>query len=288
MLVKARVDFKKPNIKAMKKRGNTLVDMHFHSKYSDGLNKVDRIVKRAKKLEIGIALTDHNTINGAKEAAKHKDLVLIPGVELTSSEGIHLLLYFYKLKDIVHFYNKYIVKNRHKNPLFCLNLGVNDLIDYAKGYNAIICAAHPFALFWTGLCKAYHKPTVSESTYKKVDAIEVITGSNMKSRNRMALIFAEKKKKAITGGTDGHTLHEMGRVLTYTKHPTTTDGFLDSIIKKENFVIGKETFIIRKAAAHSIKIRSPGKTPVSYIKKAAHYMNMRQKGKLRGLINNGF
>lgn len=288
MLIKARVDFKKPNIQAMKKRGNTLVDMHFHSRHSDGLNKINNIIKRAEQLGIGIAITDHNSINGAVEASNYKKTMVIPGIEITSSEGIHILLYFYKLKDIVHFYDKHILKNRHKNPLFCIKLGVNELIDLAKGYNAIICAAHPFAIFWTGLCKAYHKPTVTESTYSKVDAVEVITGSNMKSRNKMALDFAEKKQKAITGGTDGHTLHEMGRVLTYTKQPNTTEEFLDSIIKKENFVIGKETFIIRKAASHSIKIRSTGKTPVSYIKKAMHYMNMRQKNKLKELINGGF
>jgi len=288
MLIKARVDFKKPNIAFMKKSGFTLVDMHFHSRYSDGLNKIDKIVKRAKQLGIGIAVTDHNEIRGAIEASRHKDIMLIPGIEATTTEGIHILLYFYTISDITYFYTKHISKNKHKNPLFCLKLGVNELMDYAKDFNSIVCAAHPFALFWTGLCKAYHKPIVNENTYRKVNAVEVITGSNMKSRNKLALEFAEKNKKAITGGTDGHTLNEMGRVLTYTKQPDTKEEFLDAIIKKTNFVVGKETFIIRKAASHSIKIRSSGKTPISYIKKAIHYMNMRKKNRLRELAENNF
>ena len=285
MLIKARVDFKKPNINVMRRKGFTLVDMHFHSRCSDGFNKIDKIMKRAKKLGIGIAITDHNEIRGAIEASKY-NIMLIPGIEATTAEGIHLLLYFYTISDITYFYHKHILKNKHKNPLFCLKLGVNEILDYAKDFNSIICAAHPFAIFWTGLCKAYHKPTVNENTYKKVDAIEVITGSNMKSRNRLALKFAEKTKKAITGGTDGHTLHEMGGVLTYTKQPNTKEEFLDAITKKTNFVIGKETFIVRKAASHSIKIRSPGKTPVSYIKRAVHYMNMRRKNRLKELTDN--
>ncbi len=288
MLVKARIDLKKPNITAMKKEGFTLIDMHFHTRYSDGLNKLEKVIGRAKKLGIGIAITDHNTIKGSVEASKLKEVMSIPGIEATTKEGIHILLYFYTISDLISFYEKHILKNKNKNPLFCLKIGVNEIIDYAKEFNSIICAAHPFAIFWTGLCKAYHKPIVNENTYKKVDAIEVITGSNMKSRNRLAIEFAAKNNKSITGGTDGHTLNEMGGVLTYTKQPNTREEFLDAIKNKTNFVIGKETFIVRKAASHSIKIKSAGKTPISYIKKAVHYMKLRQKNKLNELMENGF
>jgi len=277
MLIKARVDIKKPDIKDLLKKDFTLVDMHFHSRYSDGINKIPNILKRARKLGIGIAITDHNEIKGSMESAKHKDILTIPGTELTTFEGIHLLAYFYKSSDLSHFYNKHIVC-RKKSNLFCLDIGISDILDRLEDYNAITCAAHPFAIFWTGLCKVYHEPKITEETHKRIDAIEVINGSNMKSRNRMALDFAEKNKKSITAGTDGHTLHEMGNVLTYTKFPATSSQFLDSIKDETNFIVGKETFIIRKAAAHSVKFKPTRTTALkSYAVKTADYMNIKRK-----------
>ena len=90
-----RVRFEKPDLELLNKT-YTVVDTHFHSSYSDGLNRIDKIVERARRLGIGIAITDHNEIRGALEIDQYKDVLSIPGIELTVAEGSHLLVYFYE------------------------------------------------------------------------------------------------------------------------------------------------------------------------------------------------
>ena len=79
-----RVLFDRPDLPQLKK-DHTIVDLHFHSHYSDGLNRIPKIAKRAKKLGIGIAITDHNEILGALEMDAHDDVFSIPGIEITSA-----------------------------------------------------------------------------------------------------------------------------------------------------------------------------------------------------------
>jgi predicted metal-dependent phosphoesterase TrpH len=72
-------------------------DLHIHSNYSDGKADVKEIIKAAKRRGLdGIALTDHDTTRGIPAARKYIqeqniDLVLIPGVEVSTSED-HLLV----------------------------------------------------------------------------------------------------------------------------------------------------------------------------------------------------
>ena len=61
-----KILFKRPNLDELTQQ-YAVVDLHFHSKYSDGNNAVSSIAKRALELGIGIAITDHNEIKGAVE-----------------------------------------------------------------------------------------------------------------------------------------------------------------------------------------------------------------------------
>ncbi|MCJ7829954.1 MAG: PHP domain-containing protein, partial [Desulfobacterales bacterium] len=54
-----RIEFKKPNLAKLTK-AYTVVDLHFHTHYSDGLNSVGATVERVRELGIGIAITDHH------------------------------------------------------------------------------------------------------------------------------------------------------------------------------------------------------------------------------------
>ncbi|MGL5099408.1 MAG: cysteine-rich CWC family protein, partial [Fusobacteriaceae bacterium] len=73
-------------------------DMHLHSIASDGTKSPTEIIEMAceRKL-IGVALTDHDTIDGLAEAegrAKELGIDLIPGIELSANlygKDVHIL-----------------------------------------------------------------------------------------------------------------------------------------------------------------------------------------------------
>jgi 3',5'-nucleoside bisphosphate phosphatase len=76
-------------------------DLHLHTTASDGTNTPAEIVKRAKELGFkAIAITDHDTIDGLKEATEAGQSLgveIIPGIELnTFGDGkeIHILGYY--------------------------------------------------------------------------------------------------------------------------------------------------------------------------------------------------
>ena len=76
------------------------VDLHTHSVHSDGSETPTELVHRALKLKLAaLALTDHDTTAGlaeARRAAAGTPLEIVPGVELSASEGrsdVHILVY---------------------------------------------------------------------------------------------------------------------------------------------------------------------------------------------------
>lgn len=83
-----------------------LVDLHVHSNHSDGLHSPQELVKHAEKMGLeGIALTDHDTLDGIREfidAPISTDLQRVPGVEIsTEYQGfnLHMLGYFVPLEE---------------------------------------------------------------------------------------------------------------------------------------------------------------------------------------------
>lgn len=76
------------------------VDLHSHSRYSDGSDSPTEIVTMAKSLGLSaIALTDHDLLDGIDEAAEVAGtaIELVPGTELSvqwEGKGMHLLAYW--------------------------------------------------------------------------------------------------------------------------------------------------------------------------------------------------
>ena len=74
------------------------LDLHVHTNYShDGHDSVEKIIKSAVAKELdGIAICDHDTMEGSYAARKYVadnrlDLIIIPGIEVTTSKG-HLIV----------------------------------------------------------------------------------------------------------------------------------------------------------------------------------------------------
>ncbi len=132
------------------------IDLHVHSKHSDGTCTTKELVDLAiyKGLK-AIALTDHDTVAGLEEImeyAKGKDIEIVPGIELSTEyngKDIHILgLYInpYKSrfrKHLIAFQESRINRNRK----MCENLaeqGIDityeDLMNTFKG--AVVTRAH--------------------------------------------------------------------------------------------------------------------------------------------------
>jgi len=91
--------------------GQAGIDLHIHSTASDGTFTPREIVSMARDLKLAaIAITDHDTIDGAREALDQCDpssLQFVPGVEISATpffkdrgdSSYHILGYFIDLDD---------------------------------------------------------------------------------------------------------------------------------------------------------------------------------------------
>lgn len=225
-----------PVLSLLQKKGCLAADMHLHTEFSmDGISKIENVLERCKNLNIGVAITDHNEIDGAIKAFKlKKEQFVIPGIEVSCHEGAHVLLYFYSLSECKEFYKKEILPQKKINPFF-IPTKTADLIEIASSYNCVICAPHPFGIGQTGVYKA----KLPYKTIKKIDLIEGINGVCLRRMNTKAINWAKGLRKGMTAGTDGHTTTELGLDMSLAKG-NDIESFLKSLIKGDSIAIGRE------------------------------------------------
>lgn len=239
----------------------TYFDMHYHTTYSDGLLSIPKIVKILRKKNIGIAITDHNEIRGAIEISKYDDIKSIPGIEISTYEGIHILAYFYDIDKLTTFYNSQILP--YKKDTFIVNIPIKKLVDILKKYDCIFVAAHPYTVSWMGICDKNNEKYINNKIISSFDGFEVLNGANLKNKNKKAILFSNNYDKTITAGSDGHTRSELGKVLTFVKKKDVDkDIFLNLLKQKEVYVIGKESDMISKVFAQRSKLLIPAKSPL--------------------------
>ncbi|MBL7050785.1 PHP domain-containing protein [Candidatus Woesearchaeota archaeon] len=245
------VSFEKPNYAKLNEQGFSMFDMHVHTKYSDGANGVPSILKKAKKLGIGLAITDHNEIIGALKAYTNTlGVKIIPGIELTTFEGSHLLFYFTHPRDLEDFYIKYIKDKKLEHPNFTTNVKTKEIIKHSKKYKCILSVAHPFAPSRLGLFNNIKKGHTDESVLRDLPTFEVLCGSNLKGMNKKSIEWAWQLNKSITGGSDAHALFEIGKIVTYSKAKD-LESFFEDIKNKKNFVVGKEPINASRLVSYS-------------------------------------
>lgn len=163
---------------------NMLVELHCHSRFSDGLARVEEIMLVAARELGAIAITDHGTLDGYKAAKRLKPAVLlIPGAEITSQDG-----------HIIALGINEIVKS---------NMPALDTVDAIHAQGGIAVAAHPFG----GLTRpGIHAAEI----LKRMDAIEVLNGGTFMRQNSQAFALAQKLKKPKVSGSDAHLLKNVG------------------------------------------------------------------------------
>jgi len=68
------------------------IDLHVHTCYStDAATTPQEVIAYSKKRGLdGVAITDHDTLKGALKLINHEELIVIPGIEITTAKG-HIL-----------------------------------------------------------------------------------------------------------------------------------------------------------------------------------------------------
>ncbi|OUJ18983.1 Metal-dependent phosphoesterase (PHP family) [Methanonatronarchaeum thermophilum] len=170
------------------------IDFHVHSEYSeDAAGTIEEIIESAEKQELdAIAITDHDRIEGNLEGQKlceNKDLIVIPGVEVTTKDG-HLIV---------------LGINETIEP----GLSVEKTIEIAKKENAFIIVPHLFHRYRHGIGKKIDK------LKDKVDAIEVYNSRYVTGiANARAKRYTKKNGIAVVAGSDSHIPEMVGRGVT--------------------------------------------------------------------------
>ncbi len=248
-----KIRFERPNIEELTEK-YTVVDMHFHSHHSDGLNRIVTIADRARELNIGIAITDHNAIQGAVEIDNYKDILSIPGIEVTSAEGTHILIYFYDIESLKVFYENDIKPHMGSELMSSIAFEMEEIVRRARFFNTVIIFPHPYAGVYTGISNHYFPEERLQSILNLIDGVEVINAENLNKWNLRSALLGFNLNKSITGGSDGHRLVQMGKAVSYAVCKPNRKAFLNAIKKKKNMVIGKEIDIIRKVTSNGVKL----------------------------------
>lgn len=72
-----------------------MIDLHIHSKFSDGSDSIDELIKIAKEKNMSaLSLTDHDTTLGVAEMvekAEKENIKVVSGVEISSVSNGHLI-----------------------------------------------------------------------------------------------------------------------------------------------------------------------------------------------------
>ena len=125
-----------------------LVNLHIHTKYSDGLGEYRQIVQQAKEFGYKrISITDHNTIQGHLENSDLLDFV-IPGVEFDvwyKYIFLHLLAYGIDINSecMKEFYSKDKIGTEKDIIRIFSKRNIKKLINSIHQAGGIAVIAHP-------------------------------------------------------------------------------------------------------------------------------------------------
>lgn len=252
-----RIFFQRPDLSDLGAQGFFPVDMHVHTCHSDAAPDIPAILNHISQTGTGVAITDHNEISGAMQAARTAhDSLIIPGIELDSAEGPHILLYFYDSADLADFFQKYISDKRSGKQYMERYLSVEEILTAAEGYSCVTIAAHPYGYF--GLTRGVLRCMEQQKLpgiISRFDGIEAICGGMSLALNMKAALYADEHTIPVTGGSDAHILPDIGSVVTAVQADT-IDGFLDGVIRKQSRVYGSPAGIVSRGTTAGVIARS--------------------------------
>ena len=190
------------------------IDLHVHTHYSnDSLITPESLEHYARKQGLNaVAVTDHDRLEGAKEIAKKVGILIVPGVEVSSSQG-----------HVVGLAVEKSVPSR---------LGVEETVDKIHEAGGIAVACHPASLF---------KGSVGDRSNAKFDAVEVVNSSAFPF-NRSVVMgerLASRLGVAKVGGSDAHYGPEIGYAYTIVDATLETEEIIRAIRERKCHAEGK-------------------------------------------------
>jgi predicted metal-dependent phosphoesterase TrpH len=164
------------------------VDLHLHSNFShDGQSSLEELIRRCAECGLDrIALTDHNTIDGARELARLAPELTIVGEEAKTREGEVIGLF---------------ITNRL--PPY---LPPEDVMDLVHGMGGLTYIPHPFDRH-----RANFRMERIVDLANRIDIIETYNAWCEPAENEAAARFAADLGKVGATGSDAHAASELGR-----------------------------------------------------------------------------
>lgn len=188
-------------------------DFHVHSQFSpDSRASIQSILDKC--LEVGInciAITDHNTIEGALVMSKLAPFKVIIGEEIRTSQGEIIGLFL-------------------KKPI-TQGLSAIDTVKHIKAQGGLVSLPHPFDTFRGPILST----NVLSEILPQTDIIEAFNArAALQSFNDQALALANRESICTSSVSDAHYPIELGS--SFTKIPDfdgTPEGFKRALLQGE-------------------------------------------------------
>jgi predicted metal-dependent phosphoesterase TrpH len=161
------------------------IDLHTHSTCSDGLGRPEDIIESAKGKGLdGLAITDHNTLDGYFSVSDMEgDLLIIPGFEVETEAGHILVLGLEELPSGVE------------------GISYEELIGWVRVRNGLTVIAHP----------AISRFHMAEWNRSKPDAVEVLNAMYpLQFFVQRGLRLSQRMGLPALGGSDAHDHFTVG------------------------------------------------------------------------------
>ncbi|MEM0057292.1 MAG: CehA/McbA family metallohydrolase [Candidatus Bathyarchaeia archaeon] len=179
-------------------------DLHVHTLFSPDSSippktLVDMLL--AHPYIKAVAVMDHNTVRGyfkvRELASAYPDILVIPGVEVSTTGGDILLLGIAEVPP---------------QPWT-----VDNVIDFAHSMGGLVVAAHPYRAYGLG----------DAARNYSIDAVEILNGGCPRHLNSMAEELAREMRLPGVAGSDAHRVDEL--LTAYTEIQASTD--LDEVLR---------------------------------------------------------